>query len=180
MSRKHRFDFSEIKMNTLLLMASMLTYETYTDIEGNEYVLCKALNDGIRKSREEYMKKGMPTMSGDYAFLERTQYEADNNEESLLEFNRNDYRKACKLGHMIALAIKKALEHDYPSKEFHIYVIVNWLALGGIPDINVRFHQTWEGEEPYFTEFEQGENSMYKDTRVYYYKTERNIVGNKE
>ncbi len=125
------------------MLSRLLQFKTIKDSQGNEYVLFaeNKLSDPIE------------------GIEDRTAFEAvENHIHILKDIKRKEFDKLGSSAKAVGEVVFNKLQLAYPDKKFVVYVS---LKLGD--SMIVRFHQVWDGEEPYYdvTSFNSNRQKMY-------------------
>ncbi|MBR2901841.1 MAG: hypothetical protein IKC38_01320 [Clostridia bacterium] len=125
------------------MLSRLLQFKTIKDSQGNEYVLFaeNKLSDPIE------------------GIEDRTAFEAvENHIHILKDIKRKEFDKLGSSAKAVGEVVFNKLQLTCPDKKFVVYVS---LKLGD--SMIVRFHQVWDGEEPYYdvTSFNSNRQKMY-------------------
>ncbi|MDR1565542.1 MAG: hypothetical protein LBS74_11350 [Oscillospiraceae bacterium] len=77
---------------------------------------------------------------------DKTEFEALENHVHLIEHvTKEEFNKLAPIAKNLGQALLNALKFNYPNKSFVVYVTIDLHD-----SLIIRFHQKWEGEEPYY------------------------------
>ena len=117
------------RIEYLVTIMRLFQFRTVLDEEGNEYVLLKE-NDGIPSKNVE----------------DKTEFEAVHNHVHLFDYvKKNEFDALIAEGKLLGRTLLENLNYRYPEKRFFVFVTVSLND-----SMIVRFHQIWDGEEPYY------------------------------
>lgn len=112
----------------LNLLTSLFSFKTITDEVGNEYVLFKS----------EFTKNFKN-------ITDRTEFEAFQNHIHIIEnIKKDEFDALIPVCESLGKTLLCILKRNYPDKHFFVFV-----SLTLHDSMIIRFHQKWEGEEPF-------------------------------
>lgn len=128
------------RISFLQLIASLFSFRTVKDSQGDEYVL---FNDS------DIMPEDLKNIP------DKTEFEAIENHVHLLEkVTRKEYENLDEISKTLGMALLNCLRQKYPSKHFFVYVSVDLKN-----SMIIRFHQDWKNEEPYYSDDDFGKGT---------------------
>ena len=125
------------------MLSRLLQFKIIKDTQGNEYVL--------------FAENKLPEIIDGIG--DRTAFEAvENHIHILKDIKKKEFDKLSSSAKVVGEVVFNKLQLTYPDKKFVVYVS---LKLGD--SMIVRFHQIWDGEEPYYdvTSFNSNRQKMY-------------------
>ena len=111
------------------LLEQLFTFKTISDEKGNEYVVSSSYESDSVKNIED-----------------KTAFEAVESHVHLLDnVKKQEFERLIPVAKTMAQTLAYSLSHRFPDKKFYVYASVTLND-----SFILRFHQKWDGEEPYF------------------------------
>ena len=123
-------------------ITSLFEFRTKKDTAGNEYVFYKFFDTSFLDEPDTLPNLEERTIKG----MDRTALEAVDNHIHIIDKPKKcDFDSLCRSGEKLGKMMLAKLKYDFPDKKFCVFVTIQTDET-----MIIRFHQQWEGEEPYY------------------------------